>query len=124
MVIKFLADIPVATGGLEKDVSGMVKDAASDALKPIVNDILAKIMPVIIALGGLLVLYLIFKLVYAITNHLMKKRVKRIDKRVESLEWKVDEILDILKKKSKSAKPEKKEEEEENKPDKKEKDKK
>lgn len=94
-----LETIPIQQPTISDNITGIISDSASSAIKPILSEIWKISYPIIEILGGLLVLYIIYRIIAGISNHLLRKRVKRIDKNVLELNSKVDEILSILKKK-------------------------
>ncbi len=94
-----LETLPIQQQASE-NITDMIANSASSAIKPLLLEIWKMALPIIEILGGILVLYIIYKIISSITNHLLKKRIKRIDKNVQDLNNKVDEILSILKKKT------------------------
>ena len=89
---------------LQQNLTDALTGTAAEAAKPIVAQLITILKPLIIALGGLIGLYIIYKIITAITGYLLKKRIKRMDKNIQELDKKVDEILKILKPKEKEKK--------------------
>lgn len=84
------------------NISDSLLNSSSEITKSVLAGFLKTIGPILTIVGGLLGLYIIYKIIQAISNHLMKKRIKRIEERVQETNGKVNEILNILKKKKKS----------------------
>jgi len=80
-----------------------ITEILADSTPGITNQILTTLwnqfLPIVQILGGLLVIYIVYRIIVAITSHLLRKRIKRIDLNVQDLNKKVDEILKILGKK-------------------------
>jgi hypothetical protein len=74
-----------------------VKDAvlanSSEVMKQTALEIFKQLSPLIEILGGLIGLYIIIKIIQAISDLLLKKRIKRMDRNLQ-------EILEILRTKT------------------------
>lgn len=90
---------PIQQQAANENITSMIANSASSAIKPLLSEIWKMALPIIEILGGILVLYIVYKIISSITNHLLRKRVKQIDKNVQELQKKTDEILTILKSK-------------------------
>jgi len=97
-------DIEGPLKGVSSNISDIISNNSAEIAKSSVSVFWEIVKPIIELLGGLLFLYIIYRIVQGISNHIMKKRIKRIEKNVEILNGKVDEILSILKNKKKQVK--------------------
>ncbi|MFH1711461.1 MAG: hypothetical protein ABH840_04075 [Nanoarchaeota archaeon] len=97
-----LESLPIQN--MNSNITGVITESTPEITSQILTSIWDKISPLIQILGGLLVIYIIYILIKSITSHLLKKRIKRIDKNVQNLNKKVDEILKIIDKKEKHKK--------------------
>jgi len=95
----FLESIPIQPPQVINNVTQAIEENTSELAKQALSFLWRKILPIVEILGGILVIYIIYKIILGISNHLLRKRVKRIDKNVQELNKKVDEILKFLKKK-------------------------
>lgn len=84
-----------------ENITQAIEQSASETSKQVFLNIWQKILPFIEILGGVIVIYIIYRLVAGISNHLLKTRVKRIDKNVQEIQEQVGEVLKILKKSKK-----------------------
>jgi len=92
----FLETLPI----MPENITETIGQNTSELTKSFFSGVFKALMPVIEILGGILVLYIIYRIILAISDHLMKKRIKRIDENVQKLNKKVDEVLVNLKKNS------------------------
>jgi len=86
------------------NITQIISENTSDITSQIFSTIWNQFLPIIQVLGGLLFLYIVYRIIAAITSHLLRKRIKRIDLNVQDLNKKVDEILKIIQKEHKSKK--------------------
>ena len=84
---------------MPQNISQEIANSASEAVTPVLSILFQTLEPFLIAIGGLLGLYIIYLIVQAIRNYFERKRLKRIDNNIIKLDKKTDEILKILKKK-------------------------
>ncbi len=94
----FLEELPLKEG--MQNITNEIVSQSSETMKQVTSNLFQTLKPFLEILGGLIGLYIIYKIISSISNHLLKKRVKRIDENVQGLQKKLDEILSILKKKS------------------------
>ncbi len=83
-------------------------DAVSTIFSAAYSSLFEMLKPFLAVLGGLLGLYIIYKIISAVVSYFQNRRVKRIDSNIQEINKKVDEILAILKPKEDKAKPKKK----------------
>jgi hypothetical protein len=90
----------MAVGGIA-NFSGDMKETllvnSQDAMKTAISEVVKQITPFLEILGGLIGLYLLIKIIQAVSDSMFKRRVKRIDRNLE-------EILEILRSKKKPKK--------------------
>lgn len=94
----FLEETPLKEG--MQNITNEIVSQSSETMKQVLSNLFQTLKPFLEILGGLIGLYIIYKIIQSITNHLLRKRIKRIDKNVQELNNKVDEVLSILKKKT------------------------
>ncbi|MBU3912688.1 MAG: hypothetical protein KKB21_04615 [Nanoarchaeota archaeon] len=87
-----------------QNISETITESASELTSQIFSSLWDKVFPLIQLLGGILVIYLFYKIAQAIASYLLIRRIKRIDNNVLDLSKKVEEILSIIKKEHKKDK--------------------
>jgi len=81
------------------NITQIISENTPDITSQILTSVWNQFLPIVQILGGLLVIYIAYRIITAITSHLLRKRIKRIDNNVQDLNKKVDEILRVLSKK-------------------------
>jgi len=90
---------PLALQNANPNITQIISENTSDITSQILTSVWNQFLPIIQVLGGLLFLYIVYRIITAIASHLLRKRIKRIDLNVQDLNKKTDEILRILSKK-------------------------
>lgn len=94
-----LDSLATFSGNLTKEISDSMAQNSSQIASSVWEGFAVFIRPLVAVLGGLLGVYIIYKIVQGVLNYFQTKRIKRIDSNVQRLDRKVDEILSLLKKK-------------------------
>jgi len=81
------------------NITEILAENTSSLTNQILTSLWNQFLPIVQILGGLLVIYILYRIIIAINSHLLRKRIRRIDNNVQDLNKKVDEILKIIGKK-------------------------
>jgi hypothetical protein len=92
----FLENLPLQPD--IQNITSLITSQSSEITKSVLTSLFEAAKPFLAVVGGLLGLYIIYKILQAISNQLLRKRIKRIDSNVNELNGKVNEILAILNK--------------------------
>lgn len=84
-----------------QNITSLIENSASEISQNIQSSIWQVISPIVKILGGIFAVYIIYLAVQAVLNHLLRKRVRKIEKNLENLNKKTDEIISILNRKRK-----------------------
>ncbi len=88
------------------NLNSIINDS-SELVNLIISNLIEKIRPFLAIMGGILGLYILYLIIKTISDTLLKRRIKRIDKNVKEIKQNIKEIKEKITGKRKTSRKDK-----------------